>query len=77
MSTNLSASILKTFMIKIKQVLEAGKNWKICRVSQKNLTCLAGCEIKSMRPLFKTEKLIYLSNANLDEKTLFGKITHH
>ena len=38
---------------------------------------LAGCEIKSMRPIFKTEMLIYQSKANLDEKILFGKITHH
>ena len=30
-----------------------------------------------MRPIFKTEMLMYHSKANLDEKTLFGKITHH
>ena len=33
--------------------------------------------IKSMWPLFKTEMLIYQSKANLDEKILFGKLTHH
>ena len=30
-----------------------------------------------MKPLFKTAMLIYLSKADLDEKILFGKITHH
>ena len=30
-----------------------------------------------MRPIFKTEMLIYQSKANLDEKILFGKITDH
>ena len=39
--------------------------------------CLARSEIKSMRLIFKTEMLIYHSKANLDEKTLFGKITYH
>ena len=29
-----------------------------------------------MRPISKTEMLIYHSKANLDEKILFGKITH-
>ena len=38
---------------------------------------LAGCGIKSMRPIFKTEMLIYQSNTNSDEKILSGKITHH
>ena len=30
-----------------------------------------------MRKIFKIEMLIYHSNANLDEKVLFGKITNH
>ena len=30
-----------------------------------------------MRPIFKTDMLIFQSKANLDEKILFGKITHH
>ena len=30
-----------------------------------------------MRPIFKTEMLMYQSKANLDEKILFGNITHH
>ena len=30
-----------------------------------------------MRPLFKTEMLIYQAKANLVEKILFGKIAHH
>ena len=30
-----------------------------------------------MRPIFKTEMLIYHSKANLYKKILFGKITHH
>ena len=29
-----------------------------------------------MWPIFKTEALIYQSNATLDENVLFGKITH-
>ena len=29
-----------------------------------------------MRPIFKTEMLIYQSKANLDEKILFGKIAN-
>ena len=33
--------------------------------------------MKSIWPIFKTEMLIYQSKANLDEKILFGKITHH
>ena len=36
-----------------------------------------GYEIKSLRPIFKTEMVINQSKANLDEKILFGKITHH
>ena len=30
-----------------------------------------------MGPIFKIELLIYQSKANLDEKILFDKITHH
>ena len=30
-----------------------------------------------MRPIFKAEMLIYHSKANLDQKTLFVKFTHH
>ena len=30
-----------------------------------------------MRPISRTEMLIYQSKANLDEKILFGKITRH
>ena len=36
----------------------------------------AGCGIKSMWPIFKTEMLIYQSKANLDEEISFCKITH-
>ena len=46
------------------------------RVSEQVFTRLAGCVIKSMRPIFKTEMLIYQLKANLDERILFGKITH-
>ena len=38
---------------------------------------LAGCYIKNMGPICKTELLIYRSKANLGEKILFDKITHH
>ena len=47
------------------------------RVCQKLITRLPGCEINSMRPIFKTEMLIYKAKANFDEKILFGNITHH
>ena len=30
-----------------------------------------------MKPIFKTEMSIYQSKANLDETSLFAKITHH
>ena len=43
----------------------------------KRFTRLTGSVIKSMRPIFKTEMLIYQSKANLDQKILFGKINHH
>ena len=43
----------------------------------KKFTRLAGDGIKSMRPIFKSKQLIYQSKANLNEKILFGKITHH
>ena len=44
---------------------------------KKTFTRLAGCGIKSMRPIFKTEMLMYQLKANFDEKSLFGKITYH
>ena len=34
-------------------------------------------EMKSMRSVFKTEILIYLSKANIDVNNLFVEITHH
>ena len=34
-------------------------------MSQNRLTRLANCEIKNMRPIFKTEMLVYQSKANL------------
>ena len=37
-------------------------------MSQKTFKRLGGCEIKSVRPIFKTEILIYQSKAKLDEK---------
>ena len=46
-------------------------------LSQSKFTPLVGSEIKSMLLIFKTEMLSYQSKANLDEETLFGKITHH
>ena len=33
--------------------------------------------MESMTAIFKTDMLIYQSKANLDDKTLFSKITHH
>ena len=44
---------------------------------QKKVTRFAGYGMKNMRPTFKTEMLVYQSRANLDEKSLFGKIAHH
>ena len=46
------------------------------QVSQKELTGLLGCGIKSMLPIFETAMLIYQSKANLDVNILFGRITH-
>ena len=43
----------------------------------KKFTCLAGYGIKNIWPIFKTKLFIYHSKANLDEKILFGEITHH
>ena len=42
----------------------------------KQVYAFFGCGIKSMKPTFKTEMLIYQSKANLDEKILLGNITH-
>ena len=47
------------------------------RVSQKKFKRLVGCYVKRIGPIFKTELLICQSKANLDEKILFDKITHH
>ena len=43
----------------------------------KSLRVLPGCEIKSMKLMFKTKMFIYQSKADLDQKTLFCEITHH
>ena len=40
-------------------------------------TRLAGRGKKTMRPIFKTEMLIFQLKANLAEKILLGKITPH
>ena len=54
-----------------------GPNCKTIYLDEsKKFRCLAGCGIKSMRPIFKTEMFIYQSKANLDEKILFGKIKY-
>ena len=45
--------------------------------SKKVVTCLISDGLRSLWPIFKTKMLICLSKANLDENTLFGKITHH
>ena len=37
---------------------------------------LAGCEVKCMTSIFKTEMLIYQSKTNLDKKISLGRITH-
>ena len=42
----------------------------------KTFTRLMGCGIKIMQPIFKSKIRIYQSKAELDEKVLFGKITH-
>ena len=40
-------------------------------------TCLAGCRIKSIWLIFKTEMLICQLKANVDLKVLCDIITHH
>ena len=47
------------------------------RVSQKKFARLVGCEITSVRPIFKTEVLIYQSKGDLHEKILFDKVARH
>ena len=47
------------------------------QVSRKRFTHLAGCEIKCMRQIYKTEMLSCQSKASLDGKSLFGRIIHH
>ena len=42
--------------------------------SKKECRRLEGCGVKSVRPIFKTEMLIYQSKVNLDEKILFGAL---
>ena len=44
--------------------------------SKKKFMRLEGLWSRSTWPIFKTKMLIYQSKANLDEKILFGKITH-
>ena len=46
------------------------------QLSQRKFTSLEGHAIKSMRPIFKTKIFVGQSKVNLDEKILFGKITH-
>ena len=43
---------------------------------KENVSCLASCEIKCTRSIFKFELLIYQSRSNFDVKILFGKVTH-
>ena len=47
------------------------------RMSQKMFTRLEGYGIKNMWPIFENKISIFQSKANLDEKMLLGKITHH
>ena len=44
---------------------------------QKKLSHLLGYGMKNVRPTWKIKMLIYQSKANLDEKSLFGKIAHY
>ena len=46
-------------------------------MSHKKFTHLAGYEIKSVRLIFKNEILIYQPKANVDDKILLDKFTHH
>ena len=43
---------------------------------RRKVTHFAGCEIKKMRPTFKTEMLIYHSKAYLNEQIFLSKITY-
>ena len=47
------------------------------RVTQKEFKRLVGYGIKSVWPLYITKILFFQSKAYLDEKILFGKISHH
>ena len=51
-------------------------NLALLPVSQEKFLRRVGCEINSIRLIFKTKMLIYQSKANLDELILFDNITH-
>ena len=72
----LSAAFQKIFKQAFKDIMTITPS-TYYRENQKKFTRLAGCDLKSRRPIFKTESLIYQLKANLHEKILFGKITHH
>ena len=57
-------------------ILPPGRDCYILVDSKLSLKCLEGHGIQSVWPIFKTKMLIFQSKANLDERTLFGKITH-
>ena len=45
-------------------------------MNQQKFTRLAGCEIKRIRPIFRTKMVLYQPKANLDGEILCGNITH-
>ena len=64
---------LLTKHIKITWFLKL-KPTSILPCDSKKFRRLEGCEINSIRPIFKTEMFIYQSKVNLDGKILFGSI---
>ena len=57
--------------------LNDGENLELCRVNQREFEVFAGCEMEgAWQMILKTEMSIYMSKANFDVQTLFGKTTH-
>ena len=78
----LKDSSIESFAVRLKiyfSIKSVEMKLKECiyRVNQKKVQAFGGYGMKSMRAIFKTNMLTYQSKANLDEKILFGKITHH
>ena len=55
---------------------EVGRQYSLTGRVKEELTRFPDCGIKSIRPILKTEMLIYLSKANFHVKILFRSSSH-